>query len=51
MPLTYKQYREALEHILVNVLELKSEYTIWNNLNHNGYKYIEDFLNIYDTDI
>ena len=45
----YKQYREALDHILVNVLELKSESTIWNTLNHNGYEYIEDLLNIYDT--
>ena len=27
-PLTYRNFREALEHVLTNVLELKSEYTI-----------------------
>ena len=50
MTLTYKKSREYLEHILVNVIELKSEYPIRKNLNHNDYDCIEDLFNIADMD-
>ena len=51
MTLKYNQSREAMEHVLTNVLELKTKSPIWNSLPHNGYKFIEDFVNISDTDI
>ena len=49
MALTYNQSRESLEHVLTNVLELKSKYPIHKALIHNGYGCIEDLLNIYYT--
>ena len=51
MNLIYKKFREYLEHILVDVIELKSEYPIRNNLNHNDYDCIEYLFNIADMDI
>ena len=51
MPLAYKQYREALEHVLTIVLKLKTESPIRKTLTHNGYECIEDFVNIADIDI
>ena len=51
MPLTFYQYKEALEHLLTNGLELKSKYPNQKNLMHNDCEYIEDLVNITDTDI
>ena len=50
MTLTTKQYREELEHILINVLELKIGYQIRNTLIHKYYDCIEDLVNNDDTD-
>ena len=45
-----KQYRESLEHVLINVLELKSESTTHKTLIHNNFDSIEDLVNTSDTD-
>ena len=50
MSLIYKQSREAMEHVLTNVFELKRKYLNQKTLNHNGYECIENFVNISDTD-
>ena len=50
-PLTWKHSREALEHVLTNVLELKSESTDRKTLTQNAYECIEDLVNITDADI
>ena len=39
-----------MEHVLTNVLGLIIESLIRNTLTHNGYEYIEEFVNITDTD-
>ena len=51
MLLTYKYSKEALEHVISNVLKLKIKSLIQRNLNNNYYEFIEDFVNIDDTDI
>ena len=51
MNLTYKEYREALEDVITNILELESESTIWKNLIHNECDCIGELVNISDTDI
>ena len=51
MTLTRKKSREALEHALTNVLELKSQSPIWNTLIHNGCDFIKDLVNTADADI
>ena len=51
MTLTRKKCREALEHALTNVLELKSQSPIWNTLIHNGCGCIKDLVNTADVDI
>ena len=49
--LSYNQSREALEHILTNVIELRIESTIWKTLIQNDFDCIEDLVNIADIDI
>ena len=49
--LTYKQSRESMEHILTNVLELKSESPFWKTFNQNYCDSIEELVNISGTDI
>ena len=51
MTLGQKKSREALEHVLTNVFELKSESPIWNTLIHNYCGFIEDLFNTTYTDI
>ena len=51
MTLTHKQYREALEHILTNILELKSESPIWKALIHNGCDCIKYLVSTPDINI
>ena len=50
--MTLKQInsREELEHILTNLLELKSKYPIRNTLIHNDCDFIEELVNTTDTD-
>ena len=48
--MTKKQSREALERVLNNVRELKTKYSIWNNLNHNGYECNEGLVAIVDAE-
>ena len=45
------RHREALEHVLTNVLELSIKSTIWETLIHNYCDCIEDLVNIADTDV
>ena len=49
MTLTHKQSRKSLEHVLTNILELKSESPIWKTLIHNDYECIEDLVNMNDS--
>ena len=51
MTLTHKQSKEALEHVLTNLLEFKSGYPIWKNLIHNDCDCDEDFVNTADMNI
>ena len=51
MRLTHKHYKETLEHLLTNVLELMSESPIRNNLIHNDCDCIEDLIKTTDKNI
>ena len=51
MTLTRKKSREALENVLTNVLELKSEPPIQKTAIHNDCDFIADLANIADMDI
>ena len=51
IPLTQKLFKEALENVINNVLELKSESPIRNNLNLNDCERIEDLVITTDEDI
>ena len=41
MNFTWKNSREALYHVITNMIELKSESPIQKTLTHNGCEYIE----------
>ena len=51
MSLTRKQYRESLDQILTNLIELKSDYTTQKTLVENDCKNIEDPVITNDEDI